>query len=39
MQFGLLFMMYAPAPSDDERLYREVLEQVEEADRLGYDLS
>ena len=39
MQFGLLFMMYAPAPSSDETLYREVLEQVEEADRLGYDIA
>ena len=39
MQFGLLFMMYAPAPSSDETLYREVLEPVEEADRLGYDIA
>ena len=37
MQFGLLYMMFGHQPADDPSFYAEVLDQVEEADRLGYD--
>lgn len=37
MQFGLLYMMFGHQPANDPSFYADVLAQVEEADRLGYD--
>ncbi|MGE3271197.1 MAG: LLM class flavin-dependent oxidoreductase [Chloroflexota bacterium] len=37
MQFGLLYMMFGHQPADDPSFYRDVLDQVEEADRIGFD--
>src|SRR3954453_15523046 len=36
-QFGLLYMMFGHQAADDPTLYRDVLDQVEEADRIGFD--
>ena len=37
MQFGLLYMMFGHQPADDPTFYRDVLTQVEEADKIGFD--
>ncbi len=40
MQFGICYELQLPRPWDEDseyRLFREALEQVELADRLGYD--
>ena len=40
MRFGVFYEMQLPrpwAPDDERRLFHEALEQVELADRLGYD--
>lgn len=40
MRFGLLYQLQLPRPWDgdsEERLFHEALEQIELADRLGYD--
>jgi alkanesulfonate monooxygenase SsuD/methylene tetrahydromethanopterin reductase-like flavin-dependent oxidoreductase (luciferase family) len=37
VQFGLLYMMYGHQSNEDSTFYSQVLEQVVEADALGYD--
>ena len=37
MKFGLFHSVQLPNPSEQERYYREALEQVLHAERLGYD--
>ena len=40
MKFGIFYELQLPrpwAPGDEHRLYQNALEQIEIADRLGYD--
>jgi alkanesulfonate monooxygenase SsuD/methylene tetrahydromethanopterin reductase-like flavin-dependent oxidoreductase (luciferase family) len=40
MKFGIFYELQLPrpwAPGDEHRLYQNALEQIEMADRLGYD--